>query len=415
MNERAENAKTKRNRKRGNADGSIWKVTTRQGAVRWRWAVTLGYDEAGKQIRPSGTSRTKSEAELALRDILTRKGNGEVAVPQDITLDAFILRWKEEKRPYIAASTAEQREIYIRAYVPAELKAMKIQAIRLQHLKALDQSLIARKLSGNTRRKVFSLLKSVLVMALSEGVIAVNPAVSLQIRATLEEQQQSSKKKILEPDEVRRFFDHAAGHPFYPPIYTMFSLGLRRGEALGLRWTDVDFKKRTIRIEQQVRLVGNKAELSVPKTINAKRTISFSEDLARILEEQQEQQNGWRDVCDSVWTETGLVFTTQIGTMVHPKNINNTCYKLCRQLGMPPFSSHTGRHTHISARLSRQEISVEMLAATVGHKDSKITQEVYRHLFDSERQAPAFDLSDFMTAALPDSPDENKDTTGEPS
>ncbi|WP_424950589.1 tyrosine-type recombinase/integrase [Deinococcus sp.] len=413
MNEKEGTIKTKRNRKRGNADGSIWKVSTKQGAVRWRWAVTLGHDAAGKQIRPTGTSRTKGEAELALRDILTRKGNGEVAMPQDVTLDAFILKWKEEKRPYIAASTAEQREIYIRAYVPTELGAMKIQAIRLQHLKALDQSLIARELSGNTRRKVFSLLKSVLVMALSEGVIAVNPAASLEIRATLAEQQRGSKKKILEPDEIRRFFDHAAGHPFYPPIYTMFSLGLRRGEALGLRWTDVDFKKRTIRIEQQVRLVGNRAELSVPKTINAKRTISFSDDLARVLEVQREQQNGWRDRCESAWRETGLVFTTQIGTMVHPKHINNTCYTLCRQLGMPPFSSHTGRYTHISARLSRQEISVEMLAATVGHKDSKITQEVYRHLFDSERQAPAFDLSSFMTETSTDNL--NEEETGEPS
>jgi integrase len=413
MHKQEESPKTKRNRKRGNADGSIWKVTTKQGAVRWRWGVTLGYDDAGKQIRPTGTSRTKSEAEVALRDILTRKGNGEVAIPQDITLEAFITQWMEEKRPYIATSTAEKREVYIKAYIPAELKAMKLQAIRLQHLKALDQSLVSRKLSGSTRRGVFSIIKSVLVMALSEGVIAVNPATSLRIRATLEEQQRGTRKKILEPDEIRHFFDHAAGHRFYHPIYTMFSLGLRRGETLGLRWSDVDFEKRTIRIEQQVRLVGNRAEISVPKTSNAKRTISFSEDLAFVLEDQREQQNGWRDVCDSAWTDTGLVFTTQIGTMVHPKNINNAIYTLCRQLKMPPFSSHTGRHTHISARLSRQEVSVEVLAATVGHKDSKITQEVYRSLFASERQAPAFNLSDFMapTASLND----DDDKTGEPS
>jgi hypothetical protein len=63
MHKQEESPKTKRNRKRGNADGSIWKVTTKQGAVRWRWGVTLGYDDAGKQIRPTGTSRTKSEAE----------------------------------------------------------------------------------------------------------------------------------------------------------------------------------------------------------------------------------------------------------------------------------------------------------------------------------------------------------------
>ena len=383
-----------RNRRRGNADGTISKVLTKTGSVKWRWRLTVGWNEQGQQKRLTGTVASRGDAERALAEMRVARDQGRLMVPQEVTLGPFSTKWLEGKYE-LAASTRYQYELYLRVYLPQELKDMRLQAIKLSHLRALDESMSKRKLGVALRRKVFSLLRAVLQEAILHEIISIDPGQSMRLRATTEEEQRREKKKILQGSEFRSFFEQARSHHFYPLIYTMFSLGLRRGEALGLRWSDIDLERRVVNIRQQVRLVGNTPEIGSLKTTSSKRTVALSEDLLAVLLEQKKEQESWHDFCEETWTDTGLAFTTQIGTMIHPRNVNTFIARICRQLGIPTFSSHTGRHTHVSARLSRNE-KLESVAAVVGHKNGQITFDTYRHLLDEEKLAVPLDLSEFM-------------------
>lgn len=392
MNEQAKTRK--RNRRRGNSDGTVSKVPSKTGAIRWRWRLTLGFDADGHQKRVTGTLSSKAEAERALAEARVARDQGRLLLHKDITLHAFTDRWLQTKHD-LADSTRHQYALYLRVYLPRELKEMQIQAIKLVHLQVLNGSMIEKKLGVALRRKVFSTIRAVLREAIAHELISVDPSASIRIRATTDEEQRRKRKKILQRSEFGRFFEGARNHHFYGLIYTMFSLGLRRGEALGLRWTDIDFENQRANIRQQVKLVGNKAEIGSLKTTSSKRTVAFGSDFLKVLREQRRDQEGWRDFCEDTWTETGLVFTTQVGTMIHPRNVNTAIARICRQLGMSTFSSHAGRHTHVSARLSQNE-KLESVAAVVGHKNGQVTFEAYRHLFEEEEVAAPLNIAAFM-------------------
>ena len=384
-----------RNRRRGNADGTISKVPTKSGTVKWRWRLTVGWDEQGQQKRVTGTVASKGDAERALAEARVARDQGRLLVPQEVTLGPFSDGWLEGKYE-LAASTRHQYELYLRVYIPRELKEMRIQAIKLSHLRALDESMTKKKLGVALRRKVFSILRAILREAILHEIISVDPSQSMRLRATTEEEQRrDSSRKILQPSEVASFFEQARNHHFYGVIYSMFSLGVRRGEALGVRWSDIDFDQRLIRIRQQVKLVGNKAEIGPLKTTSSKRTVPFGEDYLEVLLEQKKDQDSWREFCDDTWTDNGLVFTTQVGTMIHPRNVGTAIKRICRQIGMPSFNPHMGRHTHVSVRMSRNE-KLESVAAIVGHKNGQITLDTYRHLLDTEKRAAPLDLKEFM-------------------
>ena len=276
---------------------------------------------------------------------------------------------------------------------------MRLQEVKRVHLLKLSADLAGRGLKVATRAKVFQHLRSAFRDALEQDLIAVNPTEALRICATAAEKAEK-KPKALTDQELELFMTTAEGDRLYPLIYTLFSLGLRRGEALGLRWKDIDFQVGSVRVEQQVKMLGNQPIIGTLKTANSRRTVYFGPDLLEVLQAWRIAHKAERTQAGSAWQDSGLVFTTTLGTLVEPHNVNRVLRRLCQQAGVRSFGSHTGRYTNITNRL-RSGQPLEVVSAIAGHANPSITLDAYRDVMEDEKRTHTFDLKQYRARAVP--------------
>ena len=156
-------------------------------------------------------------------------------------------------------------------------------------------------------------------------------------------------------------------------VILLFSLGVRRGEALGLRWKDINLKKESVSIVQQIRMSGCVAEIAPLKTRSSRRTLAMDEYLQAALIRQQERQAEWQAACGELWTDSGHVITDETGKWVSPRIPNRVLGAMAREAGIKKLSTHSGRHTAISGQLRAGE-SLDVVAAWAGHRDGTVTQ-----------------------------------------
>lgn len=388
--------------KRGQNEGT--KVMLHKSG-RYYAQVSVG----GKRVTVYG--ETKEEVK-AKRDALTVQARrGQLATPDKMTLGQWLDRWLELQRPHISPTSADLYRTRLTLYVPEKLKAKRLQAITRGDLMALNADLarreattrtrgkeakgLGRPLSLDIRSKVFQHLRAAFKEAKRQDLIAVNYAEDIEVRATATNTANRTKAadKALTEEEMLRFLDVAQADALYPAFYTMFSLGLRRGEALGLRWRDVDFTTGLIRIEQQVKTQGNRAVVGPLKTQESRRAIQASPDLLAVLQERQDRQAEHRAILGEAWTETGLVFTTELGTLYHPRNVNRTIERLCKRAGIRHFSSHAARHTVIS-QLLKGGANLEVVSSIAGHARPSITADLYRTVYEDEKRATVYSIEE---------------------
>lgn len=379
--------KGRKTKSRGNGQGSVYPY---KGGPRYRWSLTIGLTPEGKPIRIGRPEANKTAALRALRQAQNDLEKGLVSLPSKMTVGEWLNVWLQSRKPEVGESTFDQYETYVRLYIPEELKRMKLQEVKRTHLHKLSVDLASQGYKAATRQKVFQHLRSAFREAVEQELVAVNPTEGLRIRATATEKA-TKKPKALTDQELDKFLSAAETDRLYPLIYTLFSLGLRRGEVLGLRWDGVDFRARSVQVEQQVKLVGNTPVIGSLKTANSRRKLYFSDDLAELLLAWRAAQRAERAQAGSAWQESGLVFTTALGTLLDPHNVNRTLRRLCKQAGVRSFGSHTGRYTNITNRL-RAGQPLEVVSAIAGHANPSITLDAYRDVLDDEKRNHTFDL-----------------------
>ncbi len=198
------------------------------------------------------------------------------------------------------------------------------------------------------------------------------------------------------PVEVVRFLEAAQDHRLYALFYCMITLGLRRGETLGLRWKDVDLEAGTLRVEQALVMVGSKPTFSKPKTLNSTRSIHLPSDVVVVLRGWKALQSRERADLDGAWQDTGLVFTSELGTLYRPDNLRRTFRDLCAKAKVSTIRVHDLRHSYASLAL-RRGIPVEVVSERLGHSNPAFTLTVYRHVLEDESKGYALSLSDLLS------------------
>jgi integrase len=111
-------------------------------------------------------------------------------------------------------------------------------------------------------------------------------------------------------------------------------LGLRRGEALGLRWEDVDLEAGVVRIRQTLQRVGGELRYAPPKTARSRRTVPLPPIVTAAFTARQLEQEAERSAADA-WADNGLVFTTKLGTPIEPRNFSRDFKAFCVRAGSP--------------------------------------------------------------------------------
>lgn len=188
-------------------------------------------------------------------------------------------------------------------------------------------------------------------------------------------------------DEARLFLQAVQGHRLAAMWTCILLLGLRRSEACGLRWSDVNLDKHTIRIARGVHRVKGRLTSLPTKTRRSNRTVPLPDLCVRALQGYRNAQQQLREDQGLAWIETGYLFTTRYGTPIEPRNLTRMFGQICEKHGLRHVRLHDLRHSCVSLLLALG-VHPRVVMEIVGHSAIEMTMNIYGHVnLDVQRAA----------------------------
>jgi len=199
--------------------------------------------------------------------------------------------------------------------------------------------------------------------------------------ATLVESPRVPKHEIrpLQPDQARVLLEGVRSHRLGALFTVALALGLRQGEALGLRWDAVDFTAGTLHIRAALQWVGKHWQLVEPKSARSRRSVALPRVAILALRAHRVRQKKERLLAGAEWKETGLVLTTRTGQAIEPSNLTKEFKRLLKQVGLPDVRFHDLRHTAATFLLA-QGVDARTIMETLGHSQISLTLNTYSHV-----------------------------------
>jgi integrase len=185
--------------------------------------------------------------------------------------------------------------------------------------------------------------------------------------------------RALTSDEARSFIEAVTGQRHEALYLLTVTLGLRRGEVLGLKWADLDFDARTVHVRGGLQRVGGKLQLSEPKTKRSRRSLPMLDFVAKALRAHRTRQLQERLTAGSTWRDTGYVFTTRIGTPVDPANLLDDFKRVLVRANLPHMRFHDLRHGAASLLLALN-VHPRIVMELLGHSQISLTMDTYSHV-----------------------------------
>ena len=200
---------------------------------------------------------------------------------------------------------------------------------------------------------------------------------------------------VWTPEQTRRFLDHARRHRLYL-LYRLIALrGLRRGEACGIRTTEVDLRKGTIGISWQITQLGWNPRQGKPKTDASDRTIDLDSETIKISRHHRARQN--RERLAAGLGDAEFLFTDEAGQPLHPAHVTDQFQWLAYEAGLPPIRLHDLRHGAASLMLAAG-IDIKIVQHTLGHVTSAYTRDTYTSVYPQLAHDAAEDTAALLTS-----------------
>ncbi len=367
-------------KKRGNGEGSIYQDNT----GRWRASVNLGFQN-GKRVRKLLSGRTRSEVAIKLNSVL-RSSHLGMPVPSDRqTVGQFLDGWLEHvAKPNTRPKTARTYTDIVQKHLKPALGCKVVSKLTPQDVRAFMKAKMETGLSAKTVKHLRDTLRCALNVAVKDGIVLRNVAALVKPPRELE-----YEITVFTPEQARQFLELARGHRFEALFTVAVSVGLREAEALGLRWEDIDFERATLTVRYQLQRVNGKLTLTEPKTQKSRRTIQLPAITASALASHKRSQDDSRLLAGNRWVDTGMVFTTSIGTMLDPRNMLRDFYNLMKRSNLPKVRFHDLRHSAATLLLS-QGVHMKAVQEILGHASFSTTANVYAHVLPAmQREAAA--------------------------
>jgi integrase len=187
------------------------------------------------------------------------------------------------------------------------------------------------------------------------------------------------------PVEALAFLGAARDDPLYPAFVLLLLYGMRRGEVLGLRWQDIDFDSKVVRVRQQIYRAGGQLHIGPVKTRAGNRNLPLLGLARTALTARQEAQESDRARLGTAWADTGLVFTTRTGGPVEPRNFGRSFTRICDHESVRKIRLRAFRHTTASL-LKDLGVPARDAQAILGHSHISTTQQIYTHVDEAARR-----------------------------
>lgn len=349
--------------------------------------VYEGIDPAtGKERRrwiPGGPK--KGDAEKLLTELVKRSNDGFRTPADKITFGEYVTeRWLPLQAARLRPSTFDSYRKNLELHVIPAIGRIPLQRLEPEDLDTLYAKLLGSGrrdgkggLSVKTVRSIHLVIHKALKDALRKGSVVRNVA-----DAADPPKLSSAKRpeiKVWTAEELRAFLDLIGSHRLHPAFHLSSHTGMRRGEILGLRWSDVDFDAARLSVRHAVISVDYKIHLSDVKTGSGRRTIDLDDETLAVLRRWRKQQAEERLAIGGARRTDDLVFCHPDGRPIHPDVFSQVFDRAVARSGLPVITLHDLRHTHATLLL-KAGVPVKVVSERLGHASPAFTMSVYQHV-----------------------------------
>lgn len=313
----------------------------------------------GKRRRVKRKAKTKAALAAKLREVQRTRDDGLPVVDQQATTGAWLTFWVDKVLPgTVAASTEGQYRQTVKDWIVPYVGTVPLAKLRPEHVVDMMRSLEAKGLSPTTQRKARTILRRALGQAERFGRVTRNVA-------ALTDAPKDGGSKVddaLDAESAVQVLDAARGDRLEALAVLVLAVGVRKSEALDLRWADLDLDAATVTVIKSKTDAGVRRIGLPPFAVTALRQHRAAQ--------AAEQLAAWR------WDDPGLVFTTTVGTRIHGRNALRWWHDLTIRAGVGRRRFHASRHTAATLMLNNG-VSLEVVSATLGHAGLAITSDIY--------------------------------------
>lgn len=361
-----------RGKRRAQGEGSVFQ--RKDG----RWVVQIWLGDKYKQMYV----KSEKEGVKKLREAQRELEQGTLPTGPDQTLKQYIEYWLEEvHKPTVRLSTYVKYSKLIRLYIVPVLGNVKLQKLTPQQVNTLYRQKEKDGLSSKTVNSIHGLLHKALDNAVKWGYVSRNVCDSVSPPRIVK-----PEMKTLTMEQANRLLEVVRGHRIEMLLTLALTTGMRRGELLALRWSDVDLEKGTIQVRRTVDFIGKYGYVeNEPKTTAGRRMIVLASFAVDMLKQHRIQQLELRMKAGSNWQEMNLVFTGLQGNYLNPRYVPKMLDKILVEAGLPHIRFHDLRHSAATLLLS-MGVHIKVVQEILGHSNISMTADTYSHVLPSMQE-----------------------------
>jgi integrase len=365
--------------KRGNQEGSIHK----RSDGRWVGVLHLGYID-GKRQRKYIYGKTQRDVQAQLTAARAAQQQGQRPTSGRLTVAQYLSRWLTDSvQPSVRPRTYASYAQLVRLHLAPGLGRTQLAQLQPHDVQTFMNRKLASGLSPRTVQYLHAILRRALGQALKWGLVHRNVA-------KLVDPPRVRRPEIhpLTPEQARAFLDAARGDRLEALYSVALAIGLRQGEALGLRWEHIDLDGGELRVRVALQRIAGKLQLVEPKTRQSRRTIPLPQVAVNALRAHRVSQLEERLLAGDRWVDTGLVFCTPKGTPLDARNVTRRFQKLLKQTDLPHQRFHDLRHT-CATLLLVQGVPPRVVMEILGHSQISLTMDTYTHVVPALKREAA--------------------------
>ena len=379
--------------RRANGEGGIY----RKGRY-WEAVITKGYDSNGKQRFKYFSAKTQQEAKRKLEEYkeLIKKGCYIETSKQTVGewLDTFYEAFVVDK---VKISTRVSDEAHIKNHLKPNLGGIKLNELKGQQVQEVYKKLHKNGrvdgkggLSPKMVRNIHLTLNKALERAVKDDLIVKNP-----LKYVILPRREKKEIEILTPDEQKRLVLECPNHIWGMAILLTLYSGMRMGEVLGLKWSDIDFEKNTIRINKQLARLKDydvnakmKTKLALrngTKTSSSNRSICIAPVIMEKLKGYKLKQEEGIKKWGKAYNNLNMVFCREDGQLIDPGTFRDFYLNTLKKANVAHKTFHALRHT-FATRALESGVSIKVVSEILGHASIQITLDTYSHVSEELQQ-----------------------------
>lgn len=344
-----------------------------------RWQILIRHTDAdGVRKRVTVTGPTAKETRVKAEEVRARLKKELPARDIRQLVDQYAQTWIETTLANSDRKTSTKSMYAAVArhhIIGSPLGATPMHRVRPSAVDGWLAELRRKGLSDSTRRNAYTILRAVFDAAVKDRELAENP-----VAAVPRPRVEVKEAEYLTPEQVKSLLEAASGTRYGLLFEFLVNTGLRRGEALALKWrSHVKEDDGWLKIRGTLTRQDGELVITSTKTAKSRREVPITDRTAAILQQLRARQVSERDAAGSQWHDTGFVFTTAFGEPCDPRNALRALKAAAEQAGLPTIGLHTLRHSAASTMLANG-VPLKVVSEILGHSSISITGDIYGHV-----------------------------------